>query len=319
MAEQNNEIPWERQLVRDMVFTMHKEQVKDRRYRMALKILRSSALILLLVTVYMLGAGASDKTGIGGNKQTSHTAYINIQGEIASGSDADADRLIPAIQSAFENTNAKAVVLRINSPGGSPVHSGRIYEEIRAQKALHPEKKVYAVIGDIGASGGYYIAAAADEIYADQASLVGSIGVISSGFGFTGLMEKLGIERRAITAGKNKALLDPFAPVDERTLEFWRTVLDNTHQQFIARVKAGRGERLATDPEIFTGLIWNGEQALEIGLVDGLGSMNSLARDEIGETNLVDYTPSRDFFQTLSRRARVAVSSFVTDTSVRVY
>ncbi|MFC6674048.1 signal peptide peptidase SppA [Marinobacterium aestuariivivens] len=319
MSEQTNGIPWERELLRDYMFTLHKEQVKDRRYRIALKILRAVALILMIVAVLSLGAGSSGMPWDIGDAQGTHTAYINIRGEIAVGTVADADHLIPSIQAAFENDNAKAVVLRIDSPGGSPVQSGRVYEEIRAQKALHPDKKVYAVIGDIGASGGYYIAAAADEIYADQASLVGSIGVISSGFGFTGLMEKLGIERRAITAGDNKALLDPFSPLNKQTREFWESVLAKTHQQFIQRVKEGRGDRLKNDPRIFSGLIWNGEQALEIGLIDGLGSMNSLARDVIGETNLVDYSPSRDLLQKLTQRAKVAVSAFTQEASIRVY
>lgn len=199
------------------------------------------------------------------------------------------------------------------------MHSGRVYQEIMAQKELHPEKVVYAVIGDIGASGGYYIAAAADEIYADQSSLVGSIGVISSGFGFTELMDKLGIERRAITAGDNKALLDPFSPLDQETRKFWESVLDKTHQQFIARVKQGRGDRLSDDPRIFSGLIWNGEQALEIGLIDELGSMNSLARDVINETNLVDYTPNRDFISQLTSRAKVGVTSLLSEPAIRVY
>lgn len=319
MGNEGKEIPWERDLLREYMFTLHKEQVKDRRYRMALKLLRAVGLIAVMFVVYQLGAGATGTSWGGSEAQGTHTAYINIRGEIATGSGADADNLIPAIQAAFESESSKAVVLRIDSPGGSPVQSGRIYEEILAQKELHPEKKVYAVIGDIGASGGYYIAAAADEIYADQASLVGSIGVISSGFDFTGLMDKLGIERRAITAGDNKALLDPFAPLDEDTREFWEEVLDKTHQQFIRRVKAGRGDRLSDDPRIFSGLIWNGEQALEIGLIDGLGSMNSLAREVIGESNLVDYTPSRDFLQKLTQRAKVAASTFTNEPSIRVY
>lgn len=319
MTEPTKDMPWERELLREYMFTLHKEQVKDRRWRMALKVLRAVSLIAVMVVLLKLGAGSTGAPWGGSAAQAPHTAYVNIRGEIATGSAADADRLIPAIKAAFENESAKAVVLRIDSPGGSPVQSGRIYEELKAQKELHPNKKVYAVIGDIGASGGYYIAAAADEIYADQASLVGSIGVISSGFGFTGLMDKLGIERRAITAGDNKALLDPFSPLDEGTREFWEDVLDKTHQQFIRRVKEGRGDRLKDDPLIFSGLIWNGEQALDIGLIDGLGSIDSLARDVIGERNLVDYTPSRDFLQKLTQRAKAAADTFVNEPTIRVY
>lgn len=319
MVNETKEIQWERDLLREYMFTLHKEQVKDRRWRMALKILRAVGLILVMLAVFKLGAGSAGESWGGNETQAPHTAYINIRGEIATGSVSDADNLIPAIKSAFESDTSKAVVLRINSPGGSPVQSGRIYEEIQAQKELHPNKKVYAVIGDIGASGGYYIASATDEIYADQASIVGSIGVISSGFGFTGLMDKLGIERRAITAGKNKGLLDPFSPLDESTLKFWEDLMDTIHQQFIQRVKEGRGDRLKDDPRIFSGLIWNGEQALDIGLIDGLGSMNSLARDVIGETNLVDYTPSRNIFQKLTQRTKVAVSTLINEPSIRVY
>ncbi|WP_024608522.1 signal peptide peptidase SppA [Pseudoalteromonas sp. TAB23] len=319
MTNKNNEIPWERELLRDFMFTLHKEQVKDRRWRMLLKLLRASGIILVMLIVYKLGAVAKPSP-FGGNEVTkSHIAYINIKGEIAPGAGADADNLIPAIKAAFESKTSKAVVLRINSPGGSPVQSGRIYEEIKFQKEIHPNKKVYAVIGDIGASGGYYIAAAADEIYADQASLVGSIGVISSGFGFTELMNKLGIERRAIIAGENKALLDPFSPLNESTRLFWEDVLERTHTQFITRVKEGRGDRLKDDPRIFSGLIWNGEQALDMGLVDGLGSMNTIARGELNETNLVDYTPSRDFFQRITQTAKVAISSFANEQTIKMY
>lgn len=227
---------------------------------------------------------------------------------------------IPSIQAAFDNPNSQAIVLRINSPGGSPVQAGRIYDEVKAQRALHPEKKVYAIIDDIGASGGYYIASAADEIYADRASLVGSIGVISSGFGFTGLMDKLGIERRAITSGEHKALLDPFSPLTSDMKKFWEGVLSKTHQQFIERVKAGRGDRLKDDPEVFSGLLWNGEQAKDIGLIDGLGSLNSVARDVIHQSNLVDYTPTEDIIRRLTQRAKLEASSFVQELSaVKVY
>lgn len=314
MTNDTNDTPWERELIRDHMLMLHKEQVKDRRWRMASRMLRSAGFLVIALLMYKISSGGLlDETSL-----EPHTAFINIQGEIATGNPADSDRLIPAIQQAFKHSGSRAVVLKIESPGGSPVHSGRIYEEIQSQKALHPDKKVYAVIGDIGASGGYYIAAAADDIYADQASLVGSIGVISSGFGFTELMEKLGVERRAITAGSNKALLDPFSPLDTSTRDFWEGVLNKTHEQFINRVKQGRGDRLIDDPRIFSGLIWNGEQALELGLIDGLGSINSIARDVIGETNLVDYTPAQDIFQRLSHRSKVAVQAFLGNSSYQM-
>lgn len=243
-------------------------------------------------------------------KSKPHTAFINMRGEIATGGAIDADRYIPAIKKAFEADSSKAVILRINSPGGSPVPSGRIYDEVVELRKKHPEKKAYAVIDDIGASGGYYIAASTDAIYADRASLVGSIGVISATFGFTGLMEKLGIERRAITAGEHKALLDPFSPLDPVIKKFWEELLAQTNEQFVSRVKAGRGDRLKDNPKIFSGLIWNGEQAMDLGLIDGLGSMDSVARTVVGESNLVDYSPREDFFMRFSRRAKVEAQNF---------
>ena len=309
MDNKQSDVLWERELLREYMLTLHKEQVKDRRWRVLLKVLRATGFILIMALMLKVGSNSSSLFGDAAPEQ--HTAFITINGEIATGAAADSDKLIPAIQKAFENEMSEAVVLKIESPGGSPVHSGRIFEEIKLQRSLFPDKKIYAVIGDIGASGGYYIASAADEIYADQSSLVGSIGVISSGFGFTGLMDKLGVERRAITAGSNKALLDPFAPLDEQTRDFWEEVLGKTHEQFIKRVKQGRGDRLSDDPRIFSGLIWNGEQALHLGLIDGLGSINSLARDVIGQTNLVDYTPAQDFFERISQRSRVAVATFI--------
>ena len=243
-------------------------------------------------------------------KSKPHTAFINMRGEIATGGAIDADRYIPAIKKAFEADSSKAVILRINSPGGSPVPSGRVYDEVVELRKKHPEKKAYAVIDDIGASGGYYIAASTDAIYADRASLVGSIGVISATFGFTGLMEKLGIERRAITAGEHKALLDPFSPLDPVIKKFWEELLAQTNEQFVSRVKAGRGDRLKDNPKIFSGLIWNGEQAMDLGLIDGLGSMDSVARTVVGESNLVDYSPREDFFMRFSRRAKVEAQNF---------
>lgn len=319
MAE-NKDTPWEKELIEKFMFTLHKEQVKDRRWRMSLRVLRASGFLLLMIGFIILTTQQGGSPWQSGKAASPHAAFINIRGEIAPGTLADADHLIPSIQAAFENPNSQAIVLRINSPGGSPVQAGRIYEELKAQRTLHPDKKVYAVIDDIGASGGYYIASAADEIYADRASLVGSIGVISSGFGFTELMGKLGIERRSITSGENKALLDPFSPLTPEMRQFWQGVLSKTHQQFIDRVKAGRGDRLKDTPEVFSGLLWNGEQAKEIGLIDGIGGLNSVARDVIGQTNLVDYTPTEDIIRRLTQRAKIETTSFVQElSSVKVY
>ncbi len=250
----------------------------------------------LLTFIYLFGALAlfSPALQFGKDKavRESHTAVINVRGMIADEESASADNVVGALQAAFEDANTKGVILRINSPGGSPVQSGYIYDEIRRLRGEYPAIKVYAVITDLGASGAYYIASAADEIYADKSSLVGSIGVTAATFGFVDTMQKLGVERRVYTAGEHKAFLDPFQPENPEETKFWREVLATTHQQFIDSVKRGRGERLqdAEHPELFSGLIWSGEQALELGLVDGLGSTAHVAREVIGEPEMVDYT-----------------------------
>jgi protease-4 len=240
----------------------------------------------------------------GASRKTSHTALIDIQGMIADKEAASADNIVTALRAAFDDEKTKGVILRINSPGGSPVQSGYIYDEIRRLRALKPDIKVYAVISDLGASGAYYIASAADQIYADKASLVGSIGVTAAGFGFVGTMEKLGVDRRTYTSGEHKAFLDPFQPPKPDETAFWQSVLDTTHKQFIASVKAGRGDRLKDKehPELFSGLVWTGEQAVALGLVDGLGSSSSVARDVIGEKDIVDYTVQESPFDRFSKK-----------------
>lgn len=223
---------------------------------------------------------------------SSHTAIINIRGMIADQEQASADNLVGALRAAFKDAGTRAVVLRINSPGGSPVQSGYVYDEIRRLRGEYPDTKVYAVITDLGASGAYYIASAADEIYADKASLVGSIGVTAATFGFVEAMEKLGVERRVYTSGEHKAFLDPFQPQKPEETAFWQEVLGTTHRQFIESVRQGRGDRLSEDAqsELFSGLVWSGEQALELGLIDGLGSASYVAREVVGEERLVDFT-----------------------------
>ncbi|MHA6493734.1 signal peptide peptidase SppA [Pseudomonas borbori] len=250
----------------------------------------------LLTFIYLFGALAlfspmlSLQKGSGGS--SAHTALIEVRGMIADQEAASADRIVGSLRAAFEDTNTKGVILRINSPGGSPVQSGYIYDEIRRLRTEYPAIKVYAVISDLGASGAYYIASAADQIYADKASLVGSIGVTAAGFGFVGTMEKLGVERRVYTSGEHKAFLDPFQPPKEEEAQFWKTVLETTHRQFIDSVKKGRGDRLKADehPELFSGLVWSGEQALQLGLVDALGNASYVAREVIGEKEMVDFT-----------------------------
>jgi protease-4 len=243
--------------------------------------------------------------------EPAHVGVVEVKGAIAADSEANADSLIWSLRRAFEAENSKAVILRINSPGGSPVQSGYVYDEIKRLRALHPDKPAYAVITDMGASGAYYIAAAADEIYADKASLVGSIGVISSGFGFVGLMEKLGIERRALSSGDSKALLDPFQPLQAEQKAFWQSVLATTHQQFIDQVKQGRGDRLKDDPRIFSGLIWTGEQAVELGLIDGLSSSSALARDKLELEKLIDYSRKASPIEQLAERFGLGVATAV--------
>jgi protease-4 len=243
--------------------------------------------------------------------EPAHVGVVEVKGAIAADSEANADNLIWSLRRAFEAQNSKAVILRINSPGGSPVQSGYVYDEIKRLRALYPDKPAYAVITDMGASGAYYIAAAADEIYADKASLVGSIGVISSGFGFVGLMEKLGIERRALSSGESKALLDPFQPLQAEQKAFWQSVLATTHQQFIDQVKQGRGDRLKEDPRIFSGLIWTGEQAVELGLIDGLSSSSALARDKLELEKLIDYSRKSSPIEQLAERFGLGVATAV--------
>lgn len=222
----------------------------------------------------------------------SHTALIEVRGMIADQEAASADNIVGSLRAAFEDPKTRGVILRINSPGGSPVQSGYIYDEIRRLRAEHKDVKVYAVITDLGASGAYYIASAADEIYADKSSLVGSIGVTAATFGFVDVMAKLGVERRVYTSGEHKAFLDPFQPQKAEETQFWQAVLNTTHRQFIDSVKQGRGDRLKVEghPELFSGLIWSGEQALELGLIDKLGNSSYVARDVIGAKELVDFT-----------------------------
>ncbi|MEH6627687.1 MAG: signal peptide peptidase SppA [Motiliproteus sp.] len=268
-----------------LIMGLNTEQRKSRRWGIFFK---SLTFIYLFAALFLFIPGDWFPKEVSGSQQ--HTALVEINGVIAADEDANADTIVTALREAFEDKGTAGVILRINSPGGSPVQAGYVYDEIVRLKQLHPDTKLYSVISDIGASGGYYIAAAADEIYADKASLVGSIGVISSSFGFVDVLKKLGVERRVLTAGEHKAFLDPFTPLKASEKTFWEGVLNTTHKQFISQVKKGRGERLKEDPQLFSGLIWTGEQALELGLIDGLGSAGYVAREIIGEKNIVDFT-----------------------------
>jgi protease IV len=237
-----------------------------------------------------------------------HTALIDIRGEIDSASEANADSLVAALTSAFEDAGAQGVVLRINSPGGSPVQAGIVNDEILRLKMLH-KKKVYAVVEEVCASGAYYIAVAADDIYVDKASLVGSIGVLMDGFGFVGLMDKLGIERRLLTAGVNKGMLDPFSPQDEKQRAYAKLMIDQVHQQFIKVVREGRGTRLKETPETFSGLFWNGEEAVKSGLADHFGSLDYVAREVVKAPEVIDYTPKENVAERLVKRFGASIGA----------
>jgi len=239
---------------------------------------------------------------------TPHTALVEVRGEIGPEGSASAEALVSALKAAFEDSAAVAVVLRINSPGGSPVQSGIVNDEIRRLKAKH-KKKVYAVVEEVCASGAYYIAVAADEIYVDKASIVGSIGVMMDGFGFTGLMEKLGVERRLLTAGENKGMLDPFSPQSEVQLVYAKAMIDQIHQQFIKVVREGRGERLKEAPDTFSGLFWNGEEAVRLGLADKIGNLDFLAREVIKAEEIIDYTMRDNVAERLAKRFGAAVGA----------
>jgi protease-4 len=269
-------------------------QHKERRWRLFFRFTWLLVVLVALVLLFGQSAGPSAPS-------TPHTAMVEVRGEIAIGSEASADRIIAGLRDAFSDTGAQAVVLRINSPGGSPVQAGIVHDEILRLKALH-KKKVYAVVEEMGASGAYYIAVAADQIYVDKASLVGSIGVLMDGFGFTGLMDKLGVERRLITAGSNKGMLDPFSPVDPKQQEAAKAMLAQIHRQFISVVQKGRGERLKAGPDTFSGMVWNGEEAVKNGLADGLGSLDFVARDIVKAEEIIDYTPRENVAERLAKR-----------------
>lgn len=261
----------------------------------------------LLIAIFfawaMFGKGCSNK---GATSVSAHTALVEIKGEIAAGADASADNIVGAMRTAFADPNAKAVVLLINSPGGSPVQAGIINDEITRLKLKH-KKPVYAVVEESCASAAYYIAVAADKIYVDKASIVGSIGVLMDGFGFTELMDKVGVERRLMTAGANKGFLDPFSPQTAPHKAYAQTMLNQIHQQFIDAVKTGRGARLNETPEIFSGLFWSGQQAISLGLADELKNLDGVARDVVNAEEIIDYTQRENVAEKLAKRFGAAV------------
>lgn len=291
---------WERATLEKLVFATLEEQRTARRWRSFLRLAWLAFFVFLLWAVMGRGSGSST------DKSLPHTAVVEIKGEIASGADASAEFVVAAMRAAFEDSGAQAVVLLINSPGGSPVQAGIINDEIKRLKAKY-KKPVYAVVEETCASAAYYIAAAADKIYVDKASIVGSIGVLMDGFGFTGLMEKLGVERRLMTAGENKGFLDPFSPQTEKQRAFAQQMLDQVHKQFIDVVKAGRGSRLKESPELFSGLFWTGQQAIDLGLADQLGNLDYVAREVVKAEDLVDYTRRDNVAERLAKKFGAAI------------
>jgi protease IV len=280
-----------------------RELIRERRSERNWRIFfRLAWLALVIIVVWVL----LQRGGPVAAPTAPHTALVEVRGEIAPDTEASAERLVSALTDAFEDKGAQAVVLRINSPGGSPVQAGIVNDEIRRLKALH-NKKVYAVVEEIAASGAYYIAVAADEIYVDKASLVGSIGVLMDGFGFVGAMEKLGVERRLLTAGANKGMLDPFSPEDPVQTAYAKAMLDQIHQQFIDVVKQGRGARLKETPQTFSGLFWNGEEALKQGLADKIGNLDFVAREVVGAAEIIDYTPHDNLAERFAKRFGAAI------------
>lgn len=305
-ASQNTS-SWERKVLEDLAFAALTEQRKARRWGYVFKALMFLYLLALLLLMLPSGDLATHKS--------KHTALIEINGEISADTEANADSVITGLRHVFDNKSAQGLIIRLNTPGGSPVQAGMINDEIKRLRATRPEFPVYAVISDVCASGGYYIAVAAKEIYADKASIVGSIGVRMDSFGFTGLIDKLGVERRSVTAGDNKAFLDPFLPMKEADLVFAHEMLNNIHQQFIDVVKAGRGDRLSNDPRLFSGLFWSGEQSVPLGLVDGLANSSSVARELIGAEEIIDYTVRPGYFDLFAGKIGTSISQLMLQSS----
>ncbi len=300
--ESSAEPSFERKLIADLLSAAVTEQRRARRWGVFFKSLLAVYLLALLVLSHGGDLWPKSFSGAG------HTALIEIEGVVGSDSKASADEVVTGLREAFEDPRTKGVILRIDSPGGSPVHAGYINDEIYRLRAKYPDIPIYAVIADTCASGGYYIAVAANRIYADKASLVGSIGVATRGFGFVGTLDRLGIERRLWTAGEHKAFLDPFSPAKPEDVAHLKGVLSQVHRQFVEVVKKGRGERLKDDPSLYSGLVWTGEEAVALGLVDALGSSGFVAREVIGAEEIVDFTHEAPVLERLSENLGGAVA-----------
>ncbi|TXH02366.1 MAG: S49 family peptidase [Rhodocyclaceae bacterium] len=290
----NNDTAWERKVLEKLAFAALEEQKARRRWGSFFKALGFIYLLVVLIAVVDWGSGAEH--------QVRHTAMVNLNGVIEAKGEASAENLVTALNAAFEEKNVAGVILRINSPGGSPVQAGIVNDEIRRLRGKYPDKPLYAVVEDMCASGGYYVAAAADNIYVNKASIVGSIGVLMDGFGFTGTMDKVGVERRLLTAGENKGFLDPFSPQAPQHKAHAQLLLDDIHKQFIDVVKTGRGKRLKETPEMFSGLMWTGAQSIQLGLADDYGSVDSVARDVIKAEKVLDYSVQDNIAERFAKR-----------------
>ena len=298
---------WEREVLEKLALSAVTEQRRARRWGIFFKAL--GFLYLTFLIVLMAGLVKGDV-----NKMGKHTALVDLQGVIASDK-ANADMMITGLKDAFEDKNTQGVIMRINSPGGSPVQAGQINDEIYRLRAQYPKIPFYVVVDDVCASGGYYVAVAAEKIYVDKASLVGSIGVLMDGFGFTQTLDKLGVERRLITSGNNKGFLDPFSPTDPQQVEYAKRMLEEIHAQFIQVVRKGRGKRLKETPETFSGLVWSGQKSIELGLADGYGSVESVARDVIKAEEIVDFTPQEGLADRLVGKFGIAMAKLLKPTS----
>ena len=302
---------WERELVTKLATAALKEQRRARLWGIFFKLLTFAYVTLFL----LMAIDWKDGEYVSGGKK--HTAMVEVSGIIAPGSDASAEKVNASLQAAFKDKNTQGVIVRINSPGGSPVQAQTIYDEMKRLRKKYPEIPLYAVVEDVCASGGYFVAAGADRIYVGKASIVGSIGVLMNGFGFTGLMEKIGVERRLITAGENKGMLDPFSPLAEKDKEHVKKMMGDIHQQFIGVVREGRGKRLKESPEIFSGLIWTGERSIDLGLADAVGSLDYVAREVIKAEDIRDYTITEGIAEKFARRFGASLANNFVDTLLR--
>jgi protease-4 len=299
---------WERNVLEKLAMEALKEQRRSRRWGIFFKLL----LFAYITVAVLLALDWKERPG-GGR----HTALVEITGIIAPGTDSSAEKVITALNAAFKDKGTQGVVLRINSPGGSPVQSQTIYDELRRLRQKYPAIPLYAVVEDLCASGGYYVAVGADRIFVSKSSIVGSIGVRLDSFGVTGLMEKIGIERRLLTSGENKAMLDPFLPVDEKQKEHAQKLIEEVHQQFIAAVREGRGKRLKENPDLFSGLIWSGAKSVELGLTDAFGGLDFVAREIIKAEDVVDFTQKDNIAEKFARRFGAGVASAVLEIALR--